>query len=85
MSGTGTLTESGGLVQVDLNLLGLPQDGVPHLAHIHSGVTCVDDRDGQGGPVEFPLEDVVAQGNAGSSTSPSTPHSSTSSTVVRVT
>ncbi len=69
VSGTATLTETGGQVQVQLNLQGLPQDGVEHLAHIHSGATCADDRAGQGGPVEFPLESVTAQGGAGSSTS----------------
>ncbi len=47
---------------------GLPQDGVSHLAHIHSGATCADDRADQGGPVEFPLESVTAMGGMGSST-----------------
>ncbi len=68
VSGTATLTEVGGQLQVQLNAQGLPQDGVEHIAHIHTGATCADDRADQGGPVEFPLEDVVAQGNAGSST-----------------
>lgn len=68
VSGTATLTEVGGQLQVQLNVQGLPQDGVEHIAHIHTDATCADDRADQGGPVEFPLEDVVAQGNAGSST-----------------
>ncbi len=68
VSGTATLTEVGGQLQVQLNVQGLPQDGVEHIAHIHTDASCADDRAGQGGPVEFPLEDVVAQGNAGSST-----------------
>lgn len=68
VSGTATLTEVGGQLQVQLNAQGLPEDGVEHIAHIHTDATCADDRADQGGPVEFPLEDVVAQGNAGSST-----------------
>ena len=68
VSGTATLTEVGGRLQVQLNVQGLPEDGVEHIAHIHTDATCADDRADQGGPVEFPLEDVVAQGNAGSST-----------------
>lgn len=68
VSGTATLTETAGGVQVQLNVQGLPEDGVEHIAHIHTDATCADDRADQGGPVEFPLEDVVAQGNAGSST-----------------
>lgn len=68
VSGTATLTEVGGQLQVQLNAQGLPEEGVEHIAHIHTDATCADDRADQGGPVEFPLEDVVAQGNAGSST-----------------
>jgi len=68
VSGTATLTDVGGQLQVQLNVQGLPEDGVEHIAHIHTDATCADDRADQGGPVEFPLEDVVAQGNAGSST-----------------
>ena len=68
VSGTATLTDTAGGVQVQLNVQGLPQDGVSHLAHIHSGATCADDRAGQGGPVEFPLESVMAMGGMGSST-----------------
>ena len=70
VSGTATLTENvEGDVEIQLNLQGLPEDGVSHLAHIHSDATCADDRAGQGGPVEYPLEDVIAQGGMGSSTS----------------
>ena len=36
VSGTAVLTETAGGVQVQLNMQGLPQDGVSHLAHIHS-------------------------------------------------
>lgn len=69
VSGTATLTETNNQVEVQLNVQGLPEDGVSHLAHIHSDATCADDRAGQGGPVEFPLEAVTAQGGTGSSTS----------------
>jgi hypothetical protein len=68
VSGTATLTDVGGGVEVTLDLQGLPKDGVSHLAHIHAGATCADDRAGNGAPVEYPLETVVAQGDAGSST-----------------
>ena len=68
VSGTATLTDTGNGVQVQLNVQGLPTaDGTEHLAHIHSGATCADDRAGMGGPVEFPLQSVIAQGGAGSS------------------
>jgi hypothetical protein len=68
VSGTATFKDSSGGVQVQLNVQGLPKDGVEHLAHIHSDATCADDRADKGGPVEFPLESVVAQGSTGSST-----------------
>ena len=69
VSGTATLTDTGGGVQVTLNVQGIPTaDGTEHLAHIHSGATCADDRAGMGGPVEFPLNSVFAQGGTGTST-----------------
>ena len=69
VTGTAVLTDTANGVQVQLSVQGLPQDGVEHLAHIHSGGTCADDRAGQGAPVEYPLESVTAQGGMGSSTS----------------
>lgn len=68
VSGTATFTDTNDGVQVDLEGQGLPEDGVEHLAHIHEGANCADDRAGQGGPVEFPLESVVAEGDTGAST-----------------
>lgn len=68
VSGTATLEDTDNGVRVQLALEGLPKDGVEHLAHIHSDATCADDRLGQGGPIEFPLESVTAQGGTGSST-----------------
>ncbi len=69
VSGTATLTETGGGVEVVLDVQGLPKDGIEHMAHIHEGATCADDRAGQGGEVKYPLESVVAEGDTGSSTS----------------
>ncbi len=69
VSGTATLTDTANGVQVQLDVQGIPTaDGTEHLAHIHSGATCADDRAGMGGPVEFPLNSVFAQGGAGTST-----------------
>ena len=69
VSGTATLTDTNGGVQVQLTLQGLPPDGAEHLAHIHSDATCADDRADKGGPVEYPLESVTAQPDGtGSST-----------------
>lgn len=69
VGGTAMLAEAGRGVEVRLDLEGLPEDGVEHLAHIHKGATCADDRAGNGAPVEFPLESVLAEGGGGSSTS----------------
>lgn len=69
VGGTARLAETGRGVEVRLDIEGLPESGVEHLAHIHEGATCADDRAGNGAPVEFPLESVVAEGGAGSSTS----------------
>jgi len=69
VSGTATLTDVEGGVEVQLDLEGLPEDGVEHLAHIHEGASCADDRAGNGAPVKYPLESVVAEGGVGSNTS----------------
>lgn len=70
VSGTATLTDTGSGVEVQLDVQGLPSaDGTEHLAHIHEGATCADDRAGNGAPVEFPLTSVANEGGAGSSTS----------------
>jgi hypothetical protein len=56
-------------VEVKLNIQGAPEGGVEHLAHIHEGATCADDRNDRGGPVEFPLESVqTTDDGTGSST-----------------
>jgi hypothetical protein len=69
VSGTATFQDTGGGVEVKLNLQGAPEGGVEHLAHIHEGATCEDDRNDRGGPVEFPLESVqTTDDGTGSST-----------------
>jgi hypothetical protein len=66
VTGTATLTDTGGGVQVAVQVQGAPAG--EHPAHIHAGATCADDRAGQGAPVEFPLNNVVV-GNDGSGSS----------------
>jgi hypothetical protein len=70
VSGTATLTNSNGGVDVVLNVQGLQdQPGTEHLAHIHQGGTCADDRTGNGAPVQYPLNSVITeQGGTGTST-----------------
>lgn len=68
VSGTATLTETAEGVEVTLDMQGLPEDGVEHIAHIHEGATCADDRADNGGEVVYPLANVVAEGDTGTST-----------------
>lgn len=71
VTGTATLTNTSSGVQVVLNMQNLPggQPGTEHLAHIHQGGTCADDRAGNGAPVEYPLTSVMtAQDGTGTST-----------------
>ena len=69
VSGTATLTDTTEGVEATLELQGLPSaSGTEHLAHIHAGATCADDRAGNGAPVEIPFESVVNEGGAGTST-----------------
>ncbi len=60
VSGTATLTDIEEGVKVKLNMRGLPEAGVKHINHIHSGRTCADDRAGRTAPVTIPLSTVVA-------------------------
>ena len=70
VSGTATLTDTGDGVEVQLDVEGIPSaEGTEHIAHIHEGATCADDRAGAGGPVKFPLTSVFNEGGTGSSTS----------------
>ena len=62
---------SGGGVDVELYVQNLQdQPGTEHLAHIHQGGTCADDRAGNGAPVQYPLNSVfTGPDGTGSSTS----------------
>jgi hypothetical protein len=71
VTGVATLTNTNDGVQVVLNVQNLTdQPGTKHLAHIHQGGTCADDRAGNGAPVQYPLDSITTeQGGTGSSTS----------------
>ena len=62
---------SDGGVDVELYVQNLQdQPGTEHLAHIHQGGTCADDRAGNGAPVQYPLNSVfTGPDGTGSSTS----------------
>jgi Cu/Zn superoxide dismutase len=61
VSGTATLTNVEGGVQVKLDMKGLPEAGVKHINHFHGGGTCADVQAGSMAPVTIPLKPVVAQ------------------------
>ena len=62
VSGTATITDvGGGGVEVELNMRGLPEAGVEHINHVHSGGTCTADRAGNVAPATIPLKTVVAK------------------------
>ena len=61
VSGTATLTNVEGGVQVKLNMRGLPEAGVEHINHFHGGGTCADVQAGRMAPVTIPLNPIVAQ------------------------
>ena len=61
VSGTATLQDVKGGVQVTLQMQNLPQAGIKHINHIHAGGTCADDRAGRTAPVTIPLETITAQ------------------------
>lgn len=68
VSGTAVLTENPGALVVTLNLQHLgTAPGTEHLAHIHEGGTCEDDRAGNGAPAEYLLNPVVTQPDGGGS------------------
>jgi Cu/Zn superoxide dismutase len=60
VSGTATLEDVEGGVQVTLQMQNLPQAGIKHINHIHAGGTCADDRAGRTAPVTIPLETITA-------------------------
>ena len=59
VSGTATLKDVEGGAEVTVNVEGL-KGGGEYVHHIHEGATCEEDKIDEGGPVEFPLEEVVA-------------------------
>jgi Cu/Zn superoxide dismutase len=61
VSGTATLEDVEGGVQVTLEMQNLPEAGIKHINHIHAGGTCADDRAGRTAPVTIPLETITAQ------------------------
>ena len=61
VSGTATLEDVNGGVEVTLQMRDLPQPGIKHINHIHGGGTCADDRAGRTAPVTIPLKTITAQ------------------------
>ena len=61
VSGTATITDVGEGVEVELNMRGLPEAGVEHINHFHSGGTCTADREGNVAPATIPLKTIVAK------------------------
>ena len=72
VSGNANITDTPGGTNVALDVQGLlTQPGTEHVAHIHEGGTCADERAGNGAPVLYPLDPLVAKedGTASSATS----------------
>jgi hypothetical protein len=61
VSGTATLEDVEGGVEVTVEMRNLPEAGIKHINHIHAGGTCADDRAGRTAPVTIPLEIITAQ------------------------
>jgi hypothetical protein len=61
VSGTATLKDVKGGVEVTLKMQNLPEAGIKHINHIHAGGTCADDRAGRTAPVTIPLKTITAQ------------------------
>lgn len=61
VSGTATLRDVEGGVEVVLNMRDLPEAGVEHINHIHGGGTCAADRAGNPAPVTIPLNTITAE------------------------
>jgi hypothetical protein len=60
VSGTATLKDVKGGVEVTLRMRNLPEAGIKHINHIHAGGTCADDRAGRTAPVTIPLKTITA-------------------------
>jgi Cu/Zn superoxide dismutase len=69
VSGTATLRDADGGVEVTLNMQGLPEAGVEHINHFHGGGNCADYEAREDIPVTIPLTTVNAnQDGTGSAT-----------------
>jgi Cu/Zn superoxide dismutase len=69
VSGTATLREADGGVEVTLNMRGLPEADVEHINHFHGGGSCADYEAGENIPITIPLTTVIAnQDGTGSAT-----------------
>jgi hypothetical protein len=70
--GNANLTHTPGGVEVAVAVEGLlTTPGTPHVAHIHEGGTCADDRADNGAAVQYPLDPLISleDGTASSATS----------------
>ena len=70
--GNANITDTPGGVEVALAVEGLlTAPGTQHVAHIHEGGTCADDRADNGAPVQYPLDPLITleDGTASSATS----------------
>jgi len=61
VSGTASLQDVQGGVEVTLNMQGLPEAGIEHINHVHGGGTCGDDRAENPAPVTLPLTTITAE------------------------
>lgn len=69
VSGTATLRDVGGGLEVALYMQDLPEAGVEHINHFHGGGSCADYEAEENIPVTIPLTTVVAnQDGTGSAT-----------------
>ena len=69
VSGTATLRDTEGGVEVTLDMRGLPEAGVEHINHFHAGGSCAGYEAGEDIPITIPLATVVAnQDGTGSAT-----------------
>ena len=70
--GNANITDTPGGVEVAVSVEGLlTEPGTQHVAHIHEGGTCADDRADNGAPVQYPLDPLITleDGTASSATS----------------
>ena len=73
VSGTATLRDVDGGVEVALNMRGLPEAGVEHINHFHGGGRCADYEAGEDIPITIPLTTVIANQDGTGSASTTLP------------